>query len=120
MSAIYDSSFSINRLRRPRGYPVPDAPTVWLKEGVRSIAWQGAAWANNYEIWVSRAPQQEKKGSTGGRIRQKWARLATGVLDAVDAGTVAFPLPADAKGALRIRGVSLDGRPGEWSNTIKI
>lgn len=119
---IYKSSFSINGLPRPKEYPIPaGSPFVWLVAGSRNITWQGAAWANSYEVWLSRSAlfgQHERKGRPS--TRGKWINIAKGVLDAVANGTLAFPLPTDASGSLRIRGLSLDGKLGEWSNTIKV
>lgn len=113
VQGIYNSSFTINREKIPKNYPIPKAPQVWMNSN-RSITWKGAGWASDYEVWVA---------STGrGRqnVKRKWERIASGVVDAVPSGTLAWPLPPGSAGSLRIRGKSLDGKPGEWSNVITI
>lgn len=114
METIYRTSFALNGKLFGITYPVPSAPEVWLISGTRNISWRGAAWANNYEVWVLNTAKK------GGRGDGQWTRLAEGLLDAVPGGSLSWTLPQDASGSLRIRGMSLAGKAGAWSNIIKI
>lgn len=110
------SSFAMNGHPRPPLHPLPIAPKVWLNAQNRTITWQGAAWALSYEIWL--APHT---ASAPPRVRRpQWQRIAKDVLDALPAGELAFPLPANARGQLRIRGMSVEGKEGAWSNIINV
>lgn len=116
MQNVYRSSFAINGKAVPSEYPVPGAPDLWLVNGTRNITWRGAAWANDYEVWVSTA------AIVRGTRDDKFTRIASGVLDAMPARNMSlgWPLPSAVHGTLKVRGVSLSGKPGKWSNTIKI
>lgn len=108
---IRHASYKINREQVPEHFPVPVAPHLW-SNGNGSVSWRGAAWAISYEIWLAH-PSQEGQDP-------QWQNIGRGITDAVEEGKCAFFLPPHSQGTVMIRGISVDGAAGEWSNAVQV
>lgn len=106
---IREASYRINKERLPKLHPIPTAPYVWSNKN-GTISWRCAAWALKYEAWM--APS-----SISGR---DWKRIGVNITDAVDEGQAIFTLPPNSRGLVKMRGISVEGVNGEWSNAVKI
>jgi len=109
VDAIRQASFAINDEAVPR-YPTPNAPQVSLN-GTNTISWKGSAWASTYEIHGSRHSTLLGKG---------WKLLEKGVLDVFNAGDLSHVLPKSDAKFIKMRGVTLDGQKGRWSNVLAL
>jgi len=111
VDAIRDASFAINGEAVPR-YPTPNAPEVWLTANkTNTITWKGSAWASTYEIYGSGQANILGKG---------WKLLEEGVLDVFNAGNLSHVLPKSEAKFIKMRGVTLDGTKGRWSNVLAL
>jgi len=108
VDAIRKASFAIND-EEVRKYPRPNAPEVSL-QGPNNITWTGSAWATTYEIYGSR-----HASGFGGR---GWKLIQEGVLDVFNAGNLSHILPETEARFITMRGVTLDGTKGRWSNVL--
>ncbi|KZO95163.1 glycoside hydrolase family 5 protein [Calocera viscosa TUFC12733] len=71
----------------PAQFPIPNAPEVWVANNGTSgtgLSWRGGAWAQHYEVWSVQL----------GHLY--WVKIATYVLDDVDAGDAYFTIDASA------------------------
>ena len=76
------------------------------------LSWRGSAWANTYEVWAS-----------SGHVKHlsHWERIAHGVIDAVNENKTWFALPRNETGQhFKMRGVTLEGAPGAFSNVVEM
>ena len=112
VSAVRNASFSINN-EVIADYPTPNAPKVVLNStSPVKLSWQGSAWANTYEIWG------ESNAPVAG---DSWKLIKDQVLDAVGAGNLSYPFPEAASlKAIKMRGVTLTGGKGDWSNVLEV
>lgn len=108
VNAVREASFGINDEALPKHFPNPNSPKLWSNSD-RSICWQGSAWAETYEVWLS-----TKQSPC------EYSCIAQGVLDAVPAGHLKYELGDnyEAGGIVRIRGIGPNGEKGGWSNAV--
>ncbi|KIJ64316.1 glycoside hydrolase family 5 protein [Hydnomerulius pinastri MD-312] len=87
-------------------FPIPVSPVLSVTQvnGTPGFTWQGGAWAEHYELWSLT------------KDSGKWSLRETRLYDDVDAGALFIPLNTTGKGAFVLRGVSVDGIPGPFSN----
>ena len=53
--------------------------------------------------------------------QEQWRCIAQGVLDAAGPGACGYDLPRDVKGRfIRMRGITVAGGQGEWSDAIAV
>lgn len=116
---IRDASYKINGEPIPDAFPFTLPPKVWLNAN-RSITWQGVAWAMSYEVWVSKPVLGLPVPIAIPLVDSQWIKIGQGLLDAVEAGTLAWPLPGDTRGFLKMRAIGVDGDEGPWSNIITV
>lgn len=108
---IRHASYSINKEPMPEHFPVPVAPHVW-SNGNGSVSWRGSAWAISYEVWLAHAAVEGQE--------PQWQNIGRGITDAVEEGKCAFYLPPNSSGTVMLRGISVDGVAGEWSNAVQV
>ncbi|EJU05767.1 hypothetical protein DACRYDRAFT_20150 [Dacryopinax primogenitus] len=78
-----NASYTMVNNNVPAFFPIPNAPEIWVVNNATAgtgLSWLGGAWAQHYEVWAVQF----------GNLF--WTKIATYVLDDVDAGTAYFPI----------------------------
>lgn len=97
---IRHETYALNNQKVPDP-PVPCTPTLWkeTRNNCHGLVFQGAAWAMWYEVW------------SGPNC------VMPNVRDSVPAGELFIPVPG--AGLYKVRGMSAQGVPGNFSDEVQ-